>query len=322
MSVATAKNAFDAAIAPHTGGPLATTGLEVIQINIGLTCNLECEHCHVVSSPRRREQMPWEIMQEVLRVADEVQPAMVDITGGAPEMNPDFRRFVRTLRAHGHPVQVRTNLTVFFAPGYDWIPPFLRDHEVALVASLPCYTADNVDAQRGDGVFMDSVRALQWLNDLGYGKQPQLPLHLVYNPGGAFLPPPQDKLTADYKERLAQDFGIVFTDLFTITNMPIGRFRADLKRDGEFDAYMQTLQDNFNPATIDGLMCRNQLEVAWDGSLYDCDFHLAHRRKVDGIPDNIRDFDPQQHAQREIVTRDYCFGCTAGAGSSCGGSLT
>ena len=322
IDVLEAENDFDRAVQHATGAPLSVDQLSIVQVNIGLVCNLECEHCHVVSSPRRTEEMPWEIMEEVIRVADGVQPEMVDITGGAPEMNPNFRRFVSTLVGHGHTVQVRTNLTIFFEPGYEWIPAFFREQGVHLVASLPCYLEDNVDTQRGSGVYNSSVKALQVLNELGYGREPHLPLHLVYNPVGAHLPPAQAGLEADYRAHLGEQFGIEFTSLFTITNMPIGRWRAELKRDGGFSEYMELLQENFNPSTVEPLMCRHQIEIGWDGTLYDCDFHLAHRVPVGpDIPRHVRDFDPELHQQRRVVTRDYCFGCTAGAGSSCGGAL-
>ncbi|RMF14003.1 MAG: radical SAM/Cys-rich domain protein [Candidatus Dadabacteria bacterium] len=313
---------FDRAVRDATGAPLTTADrLAVLQVNIGLRCNLECAHCHVVSSPRRTEAMDRETMVHVLRVADQVHPDMVDITGGAPEMHPEFRWFVTELTDRGHTVQVRTNLTIFFVNGYADLPEFFASQGVHLVASLPCYLQENVDRQRGDGVFHQSIEALRRLNDLGYGREERLPLHLVYNPTGPHLPPAQQALEQDYRERLGEQFGIAFTGLYTITNMPIGRWRADLQREGALDDYFDVLEQAFNPATIDGLMCRHQIEVAWDGTLYDCDFHLAHRLPVEHDVRNIRDFDPERDFQRRIATRDYCFGCTAGAGSSCGGAL-
>ncbi len=306
----------------ETGRPLMSAGIEVVQVNIGLRCNLECEHCHVVSSPKRTEQMDWSTMEQVVGVANTVQPSVVDITGGAPEMHPRFREFVELLHASGHHVQVRTNLTIFYEPGYDWLPGFFRDHQVELVASMPCYLKDNVDRQRGTGTFDKSVEALRWLNSLGYGRDSALPLHLVYNPTGVHLPPDQAGLEADYRQRLADDHDIYFTGLFTITNMPIGRWRADLQREGRLDDYLGLLASGFNSETVPALMCRHQIEIGWDGTLYDCDFHLAHRLGLhESVPGHVRDFDPDVHSVRTIVTRDYCYGCTAGAGSSCGGAL-
>ena len=315
-------NIFDQAIAPHVNGGLHALSLSTIQVNVGLKCNLECGHCHVVSSPRRSEEMSWDVMQHVLRVVGEVRPDAVDITGGAPEMHPCFRDFVRALREMGTAVQVRTNLTIFAEPGFDWIPDFLYEQKVRIVASLPCYLEDNVDKQRGDGVFRQSIVALKQLNALGYGLRDDLPLHLVYNPVGVHLPPAQAKLESDYRQRLREGYGIEFTGLYTIANMPIGRWRAELKQTHQFESYMTTLQSAFNPATLDGLMCRHQIEIGWDGTLYDCDFHLAHRLPVQGLPSHVAEFDLARHRTRTVATRDYCFGCTAGAGSSCGGALT
>lgn len=316
-----AINEFDARIESETGGPLCTDSVSVLQVNVGLTCNLACEHCHVSSSPRRREQMSWETMSRVLRVADEIGVPLIDITGGAPEMNPNFRRFVIEACGRGRRVQVRTNLTIMLEPGYEGTPEFLAQHGAALVASLPCYTKETVDQQRGSGVYDGSIEVIRRLNALGYGRDPQLSLDLVFNPIGPRLPGDQAELEAAYRRELGERFGIVFSRLLTIANMPIGRFMTRLKASDQAVAYRQLLRDSFNPATIGGLMCRHQVEVNWDGTLYDCDFNLALRLPSGGVPRNIRDWDATL-LRRRVVTGNHCFGCTAGAGSSCGGALT
>ncbi|HEU4365159.1 MAG TPA: arsenosugar biosynthesis radical SAM (seleno)protein ArsS [Candidatus Krumholzibacteria bacterium] len=314
-------NEFDARVQEATGGPLHAERITVIQVNIGLTCNLSCAHCHVSSSPRRREQMNWDTMTHVLRVADEIDAALIDVTGGAPEMNPEFRRFVRVARERGRPVQVRTNLTIMLEPGYEDMPAFFAGNAVRLVASLPCYTEENVDRQRGSGVYGGSIEVIRRLNALGYGHEPHLPLDLMFNPAGAGLPGDQAQLEADYRRELDGRFGIVFSRLLTIANMPIGRFMVQLRRENKAEAYRRMLRDSFNQATIAPLMCRHQIEVDWNGTLYDCDFNLALRKSIgNGKPANIRDFDASLH-RRRIVTGSHCFGCTAGMGSSCGGAL-
>ena len=315
-------NRFEKRISTYNGKGLHSLNVETIQVNIGLKCNLECAHCHVVSSPRRQEMMDWETMEYVIAAAEKTSAKLVDITGGAPEMHPQFRRFVKTVREKGFPVMVRTNLTILLQPGYDTFPDFFRDQSIQLCASLPCYLEENVDTQRGTGVFAESLKALQRLNSYGYGIEPHLPLNLVYNPIGPTLPADQLELEADYREELRSKYGIKFTHLLTIANMPIGRFRSDLKRENRLDAYNQLLHDSFNSATLDGLMCRHQINIGWDGSMYDCDFNLALKLPVEkGLPQHIRDFDPDLFARRRIVTGNYCFGCTAGSGSSCTGAL-
>jgi radical SAM/Cys-rich protein len=265
--------------------------------------------------------MSWETMTHVLRVADEIGTPFLDITGGAPEMNPHFRRFVAAARERGLPVQVRTNLTIMLEPGYGDLPAFFAAHRVRLVASLPCYTKENVDRQRGDGVYDASIDVIRRLNAIGYGRDAHLPLDLVYNPLGASLPGNQAALEADYRRELDERFGVCFTHLLTITNMPIGRFMARLKREQKVEAYRKLLRDSFNPSTIAPLMCRHQIEVDWNGTLYDCDFNLALKLPAgNGRPASIHDFDAKLR-RRRIVTGDHCFGCTAGAGSSCGGAL-
>lgn len=315
-------NGFDKAIATYndTGLHSLTTG--TIQVNIGLKCNLECGHCHVISSPHRKEMMDWKTMGHVIAAAEKAQAKLVDITGGAPEMHPLFRRFVTTLREKEFPVLVRTNLTILLEPGFETVPDFFRTQEVQLCASLPCYLEGNVDKQRGTGVFEGSIKALKILNSYGYGIEPHLPLNLVYNPVGPTLPPDQAELEADYQQELRSRFGIEFTDLLTITNMPIGRFRSDLKREKQLEAYSQLLRDSFNPMTLEGLMCRHQINIGWDGRLYDCDFNLAIKLPVGSdLPQHITDFEADLFARRRIVTGGHCFGCTAGSGSSCGGAL-
>ena len=315
-------NNFSQAVRQTIGEDLKSEDVQTIQVNLGLLCNLSCRHCHVEANPKRTEVMTWETMQSVLRLAKALPKARVDLTGGAPELNPFFKDFVSALRDSGHQVLVRTNLTVFFEAGQADTPEFLASQGVHLVASLPCYLDDNVDKQRGGGVYKRSVAALRRLNSLGYGRQPELPLSLVYNPGGAFLPPDQATLEEAYRKELKERFEVEFSSLLTITNMPMGRFLNDLQRDGEAESYKSLLEDNFNQATLEGLMCRHQICVAWDGLLSDCDFNSALGFSLDeGLPKHIDDLDPEQLQGRTIVTGEHCFGCTAGCGSSCGGAL-
>lgn len=315
-------NNFETRLQKDCGAHLNGLEIKVIQVNVGLKCNQSCKHCHLQCGPAREEMMDWETMTEVIRVAKDVQPELVDITGGAPELNPHFRKFVQELRNNGHTVQVRTNLTALMEPGMEDLPEFLKKHGIHLVASMPCYLEENVNAQRGNGVYEKSVQMLRKLNELGYGKESELPLFLVYNPGGPFLPPDQAQLESDYKRELFQRFKIEFTHLYTIANMPIGRFWEDLKRQKKDNEYMELLLNGFNCQTVEDLMCRYQICVAWDGTLFDCDFNIALKMPVDeGLPRNIKDFDPRKLANRKIVTGTHCFGCTAGFGSSCGGSL-
>ena len=315
-------NNFSQAVRQTIGEDLKSEDVQTIQVNLGLLCNLSCRHCHVEANPKRSEVMTWETMQSVLRLAKALPKARVDLTGGAPELNPFFKAFVSALRDSGHQVLVRTNLTVFFEAGQADTPEFMASQGVHLVASLPCYLDDNVDKQRGDGVYKRSVAALRRLNSLGYGRQPELPLSLVYNPVGAFLPPDQATLEEAYRKELKDRFEVEFSSLLTITNMPMGRFLSDLQRGGEAESYKSLLEDNFNQATLEGLMCRHQICVAWDGLLSDCDFNSALGLSLDvGLPKHIDDLDPEQLQGRTIVTGEHCFGCTAGCGSSCGGAL-
>lgn len=315
-------NEFDRTLRQNTGRDLQAAGPRTIQVNVGLRCNLSCHHCHVEGSPRRTEVMTWQTMQSVQRLADSFPGSQVDITGGAPELNPELKPFIAGLRRAGHPVQVRTNLTVLFEEGQQQTPEFFRDQQVQLVASLPCYLDSNVDAQRGSGVYRRSIEVLRLLNDLGYGRDPELSLGLVYNPGGPSLPPVQQGLENDYRNYLRQEHGVDFTRLLTITNMPIGRFLEDLQSQSREDEYRSLLEDSFNPATVEGLMCRHQICVAWDGSLADCDFNIVLGLGLkDSLPRHIDDLDPASLEGRSIATGRHCFGCTAGCGSSCGGAL-
>jgi radical SAM/Cys-rich protein len=315
-------SSFAAVVADATGAPLQAEAITTLQVNVGLRCNLACHHCHVESGPKRPEAMDWATMALVLAAARSASVRTVDITGGAPELNPDFRRFVAAARAQGHEVMVRTNLTIALQPGHTDLPEFFREHAVHLVASLPCYTAENVDAQRGHHVYRDSVQVLRRLNALGYGVDPDLRLDLVYNPGGPNLPGPQAQLEADYRRELQARSGIRFHHLYTITNMAIGRFARDLVASGEAATYRELLRSHFNPATVPALMCRHQVHVGHDGTLYDCDFNYALGQGLAGrAPRHIRDFDAAALQTRRIATAEHCFGCTAGCGSSCGGAL-
>ncbi len=314
---------FEIALAAAQPGPLISHGIEVLQINVGKVCNQTCRHCHVDAGPDRRESMSRETADACLRVFREANIPTLDITGGAPEMHPLFRYLVESAAGPGRRIIDRCNLTILMAPGYDDLAEFLARHRVEIIASLPCYLESNTDKQRGDGVFQKSIAALRRLNELGYGMPGTgLSLTLVYNPVGPSLPPPQDSLEEAYRRELRSRYGVEFTQLFTITNMPISRFLDDLIIQGRLDEYLQKLVNAFNPHTIDGLMCRNTLSVDWTGRLYDCDFNqMLELPLADGLPQTIHDFDPQQHAQRPIQIGLHCYGCTAGAGSSCQGRL-
>ena len=314
-------------LAAH-GRTLRRTKTEVLQINVGKLCNLVCVHCHVNAGPKRKEIMTRETIDRVIDWLAKTDIPVVDLTGGAPEMIPDFRYFVErvcALEPTRHVID-RCNLTILLESGYEDLAEFLVKRKVEIIASMPCYTPENVNAQRGEGVFEGSIKALKLLNRLGYGVAGDLPLHLVYNPVGAFLPPPQAELEADFKRELAGNFGVVFNNLYTITNLPIARFAAYLRHNNKLDEYMQLLVDAFNPATVDGLMCRSTISVGWRGELYDCDFNQQldmqwSRSNGGSKPLFLWDVDPTEIAGREIMTGKHCFGCTAGAGSSCGGAL-
>lgn len=316
-------NGFESQVEKDCGQFLCVSDIRTIQVNIGFKCNMSCEHCHLECGPDREELMDWETMIHVIHAADEVRPELVDITGGAPEIHPHFKQFVKILRDNGHYVQVRTNLTALMEPERRDVPQFLKEHKVRIVASLPCYLEENVCKQRGRGVYEKSIEMLQKLNSLGFGRESDLPLYLVYNPGGPFLPPNQTQLEEDYRRELAERFGIRFTGLYALANMPIGRFWKNLKREKKDDEYMELLRNGFNCQTVEGLMCRYQVCIAWDGTLYDCDFNLAlDLPVVEGMPKNIGDFDRRLLVKRKIKTGDHCFGCTAGFGSSCSGVIS
>lgn len=305
---------------------LRAAGITTLQVNLGRVCNQTCSHCHVDAGPDRRESMSAQVAEACLQLAARAGITTLDITGGAPEMNAQFRRLVTGARALGRRVIDRCNLTILEAPGYTDLSEFLAANQVEIVASLPCYLEANVDKQRGDRVFQKSIAALKRLNGLGYGIDgSDLLLTLVYNPTGSSLPPPQKKLEEDYRRELRSRYGIEFTQLFTITNMPISRYLKDLWEHGKFDAYMEKLVTAFNPATIEGLMCRTMLSVDWLGNLYDCDFNQMLELPVASPgATNVLSLDDRAFAElreRRIVTGKHCFGCTAGAGSSCSGSL-
>jgi radical SAM/Cys-rich protein len=317
---------FERALSENSCGTLVREETTTLQINVGKLCNQPCHHCHVEAGPKRTEIMPAEIAGRVLEMlAASPSITTVDITGGAPEMNPNFQRIVRESRRLGRHVIDRCNLTVLFEAGQERLAEFLAQNEVEIVASLPCYTAENVDQQRGRGVFEKSIRALQFLNRLGYGMLgSQLQLNLVYNPLGASLLPAQEELEADYKKHLHEEFGIQFHKLFTLTNMPIKRFAAFLTQSAKYESYMGLLVNHFNPGTVAKLMCRSLVSVGWDGKLYDCDFNqmLDIRMEESGKSLTIWELDSFIGlAGNRIATGSHCFGCTAGAGSSCGGVL-
>jgi radical SAM/Cys-rich protein len=308
----------------ESGLGLARVPVETLQVNLGKRCNQACTHCHVEAGPSRTEVMSRRDVDRVLALLEgSPATATVDITGGAPELHPEFRRLVAEARRLDRRVLDRCNLTVLVEPGQEGTAAFLAASGVEIVASMPCYTRENVDKQRGKGVFDKSIAALERLNALGYGVEgSDLILSLVYNPGGAFLPPAQGKLQADYQERLGDDFGIAFTNLLTMTNMPIARFRHQLVRDGKLDEYMDLLVQNFNPTAVDGVMCKTLVSIGWDGRLYDCDFNQMLDLPAGGRPRTIWDIDSLAALDGdEIALDDHCYGCTAGAGSSCGGAL-
>ena len=299
---------------------------EILQVNVGKLCNLTCVHCHVNAGPKRKEIMTRTTIDCIVDWLAKTEIPTVDLTGGAPEMIPDFRYFierVKALQPSRHVID-RCNLTILLESGYEGLAQFLARHRVEIIASMPCYTAENVNAQRGEGVFDGSIAALQLLNSLGYGINSELLLHLVYNPVGAFLPGPQDDLESDYKRELFSHFGIVFNKLYSIANMPIGRFAAFLRHNRQLKEYMDLLVHAFNPTTIDGLMCRNTISVGWRGEVYDCDFNQQLNMQWQNPDESglfLWDIDPEKIDNREIMTGNHCFGCTAGAGSSCAGAV-
>ena len=305
---------------------LTRARIETLQINLGYRCNQRCLHCHVNAGPNRTEEMDADTIDAVLRFVD-ANPGVrtLDLTGGAPELNPRFRRLVVSARARGLKVIDRCNLTILSEPGHETLAAFLAAHGVEVVASLPCYLEDNVDAQRGKGVFEASIAGLRQLNALGYGRAGgDLTLNLVYNPQGAALPPPQDSLEAAYKTHLGEHFGIVFNQLFTLANMPIQRFGSTLLSKGEFNRYMDLLQSAHHADNLPGVMCRSQISIDWQGNLYDCDFNQMldlRTEDAEGRPLTIHDVSADQLAGGRIQVAGHCYGCTAGQGSSCGGAL-
>jgi len=311
--------------AHQNGNGLRKRKIRTLQVNMGKYCNQACLHCHVEAGPGRKEMMGREVVDAVLGFLEKSDIAVVDITGGAPELNPNFDYLVESCVLLGRHVMDRCNLTVLFEPGKDSLPNFFRQHRVELVCSLPCYTEENVDQQRGKGTFDLSIRALQCLNGLGYGVPGTgLELNLVYNPLGAYLPPLQQDLEREYKNILRKEFGIVFNRLYCLANMPITRYEKLLKLRGEYDHYMDLIESSFNSDTLEKVMCRDLLSVGWEGSVYDCDFNQMLDlpvRNPQGKPLRIWDISADALEDEPISTGNHCYGCTAGSGSSCGGSL-
>lgn len=301
--------------------PLKPTKIEIFQINAGKMCNQACKHCHVDAGPDRKEIMTKETFEQCLKILSKYDIPTVDITGGAPELNPHFRWFVEEAVKLGKHVMDRCNLTIILAnKKFHDLPEFFAKNKVEVISSLPHYTSSRTDRQRGDGVFDKSIKALQMLNEVGYGKEGSgLELNLVYNPTGAILSGPQETLEADYRRELKQRFGISFNNLYVINNMPISRFLDYLIVSGNYEDYMQRLIDAFNPTAAAGVMCRNTLSIGWDGYLYDCDFNQMLDIKVNVETQHISEFDFEALSNREIALNQHCFGCTAGMGSSCGG---
>jgi radical SAM/Cys-rich protein len=303
--------------------PLQTNDIEIFQINLGKMCNMVCKHCHVDAGPDRTEIMTKETLELCLDALEKSEIQKVDLTGGAPEMNPNFKWFVQEVRKLDRHVMVRSNLTILVTNKFEDYAEFMAENDVEIISSLPYYKAGFTDKQRGDGTFNRSIDAIKKLNDLGYGKEDsRLMLNLVYNPIGAFLPPPQVALENDYKKELFNNHGLVFNNLFTITNMPISRYLDYLIQSGNYDKYMTKLVNSYNPIAADNVMCKFTLSVSWDGYLYDCDFNQMLEMKVNhGAPVHVKDFDVSKLVGRKIMTGQHCYGCTAGAGSSCGGEI-
>jgi radical SAM/Cys-rich protein len=314
---------FNKALTDHSLPLLKPKALEILQINLGYMCNLTCEHCHVDAGPDRKEIMEKSTLELLLALVDKEKITCVDLTGGAPEMHPDFIWFVSELSKRNVRTLVRSNLTILVAnKTYRKLPQFFKENKVEIVASLPCYTQENVDKQRGDGVFNKSIEAIKILNEIGYGVEGSgLILNLVFNPGGAGLPGNQQALEADYKRILGKDWGITFNFLFTITNLPVSRFLDFLIASKRYEEYMLKLVNAFNPAAVDGVMCKNTLSIDWQGFIYDCDFNQMLNLKIAHKKQHIKDFDIAEANDRSIIVGQHCFACTAGAGSSCQGAL-
>ncbi|MGA6827016.1 arsenosugar biosynthesis radical SAM (seleno)protein ArsS [Nitrospira sp. NS4] len=314
---------FEAKLAQCGLLPLHATGITVFQINVGKLCNQTCRHCHVDAGPDRTESMSRETAELCIAALAQTDIPTVDITGGAPELNQNFRWLVEQAHALGRHIMDRCNLSILLVPSQADLAEFLAAHRVEVVASLPYYRASQTDAQRGEGIFDKSIEALKRLNQLGYGRPDSgLLLNLVHNPVGAFLPPKQEAIEAQFRKELRTRHGVEFNHLYTITNMPVSRFLEFLMESGNYEGYMERLANAFNPAAAAGVMCRYTLSVSWDGRLYDCDFNQMLELPLEGgVPAHIRDFDPAQLQHRRIVTRNHCYGCTAGSGSSCGGAV-
>ncbi|MGE4131542.1 MAG: arsenosugar biosynthesis radical SAM (seleno)protein ArsS [Bdellovibrionales bacterium] len=302
--------------------PLKPTRIDIFQMNVGKMCNQTCHHCHVEAGPHRREIMTKETMQLCVDLVRQHRFPTVDITGGAPELNPNFRWLVESMRAAGAKVMDRCNLTVILSnPKYRDLPEFFRDHQVEVVSSLPHFSASRTNRQRGDGVFEKSIEALRLLNQVGYGRAGSgLVLNLVYNPAGCFLPGDQAGLEREFKRQLKSNFDIEFNSLFCLTNMPIRRYLDYLQKSGNYESYMNTLVESFNAVAAAGVMCRNTLSIGWDGTIYDCDFNQMLDLTVQSTSAHVKDFDLEALRKREIVVGEHCYGCTAGSGSSCGGA--
>jgi radical SAM/Cys-rich protein len=309
----------------ESGHPIIkASNVDIIQVNLGFLCNQQCAHCHLDASPDRPEIMNWETMLAVLSAAEHLHCNLIDITGGAPEMNPNFKKFVTAASKAGFDAQVRTNLSVLTEPEQTDLPQFFKTNRIRLVGSMPCYLEENVRAQRGPAVYEKSIEAIRKLNAIGYGVDPTLQLNLVYNPGGDFLPGSQEELEADYKRRLFEDHGLVFSRLFTITNAPIGRFRQYLEANGELEKYLELLADSFNPDVAGDIMCRGLVSIDYRGIAYNCDFNQAMNMPIVDSCGNVVTIDTLEEALAgsiDIITDSHCFCCTAGVGSSCTGAL-
>lgn len=315
---------FKEAVEQSGNWPLEFDKLETLQINLGNLCNQQCHHCHVEAGPDGNKIMSVEVMRSIVEFLKDYRVNSADLTGGCPELNPNFKFFVEVLRPIVPEIKIRTNLTVMCEPSMEWLPGWYKKHNLVLIGSLPCYTMENVDRQRGDGIFAKSIEALKTLNSIGYGLDPKLELDLVYNPGGAVLPGPQSQLEADYKDHLLKEYGIVFNRLFTITNAPIGRFRQFLESSGSVEKYRNLLKTYFNAQTLPNVMCRNLLSVDYKGLVYNCDFNQILNmpiRDADSRPLEVSRLKEALTGKIEILTGQHCFCCTAGAGSSCTGVI-
>lgn len=308
---------FEQQVLSIQSSPLKAKEIKILQLNLGYRCNMSCKHCHVSAGTARKEIMDGVITDKALQIAVQYGIGTLDLTGGAPEMNPVFPSLIQNAKKANIHVIVRSNLTISYEKGFEYLPEFYSDHDIEVIASLPHYTRESVDRVRGDQTFQKSIEALRRLNSLGYGTEDDgKQLHLVYNPMGAFLPSSQRELEAQYKREL-KAFGVVFNRLFTFANMPIGRFNDFLKRSNNYNSYLEKVRNAFNPSTLDGLMCRYQISVGWDGTLYDCDFNQILGLPLDrDCPNHINDFDFDLISGRKIVTDNHCFACTAGQGST------